>query len=189
MQITNIRARVSFFDSYEKAFERCYEQLKTHDDYPNRIVFAVMGCAVIEYCCNIAISSLRERNSQAVIPSFIGLKHKLKHLVLVISEGQFSSDNSHPTMENLDELIGIRNGIVHKSDPRKTISALPGKNPNESQFEISTVDKHIGKLDPSTVDKYFEAVKSFSGEINRKNTFEEREFIILNKTMKISEVF
>mgnify|MGYP003477220960 FL=1 len=127
--ILNLTGSTSYYlwngtEEYYKKLRKAYLDLKS-TDHTEYLYFAffTLSAATMEYSLNYIIaeycvSKFNPENYKRYCEEYIGLKFRSKLFMLphIISEGKFSMNEEHHSFKLLEELITLRNRILHNKE-------------------------------------------------------------------------
>lgn len=191
MNIKSIAFAISYLDDYEKAFKKTYDDFKQNPNFQTKLIFAFICSATVEYCVNKTVSSYKRYAPDSYVPDWgAGLRKRFEYFILVISNGQFTIDKTHPVFTTIDSLIVVRNKLAHISDVHKTSPGYIGSESGSTLFDVKMEESEaIVKLTPEFIDTAFEATSALVAKFMRTYQAVQGDFIVANPGLNLKEIF
>ncbi|HLS30374.1 MAG TPA: hypothetical protein VK021_05930 [Flavobacteriaceae bacterium] len=193
-------------ESYYKKLRSAYSEiLKSEGSEHLFFSFFTLCASTLEYSLNFIIadfcvSKYGPKNYKDYSEGYMGLpfRKKLLMIPLIISNGQYEIDNTHSSFKQLEEMITLRNRILHNKDFLKEFDfpklnseivdggiIVPLKEAEiDFEFEIST--NHIDKLTREKCLKFGDALGDFkkyimtpslNNELGENSMIKKQEYV------------
>lgn len=174
-KITGIHLRISHDDTYERAFDEAYKKLKANDIYENKIPFAFLGIAYLEYCLNLTLidyfnNEFSKEYSEKYASYYLRglpLKAKVELLPSILSQNHLVSDSQSEVIQAVSLFIGIRNKVTHHADFYQAVENSYDAD-GAALFTFSTADENLNRLSGSNIDRVYKAIKDYVAGVHKQ---------------------